>query len=319
MSHVYEDVVKTKRDFEKKYPPALPKPIYNSVNLLHKGTIKETDDQIQVFNEGSLIGSRPIAAINPSKYNRVFRGVDKFRTVTAHRLLRFLPQKAHNQYASGIKLYNTLCFPGGYAQLAEEAGITGKKVTSDIKDLLHGLAFINWNFPDSTGNFIVLNEYKSPITRNQNPGIKITLGEELCPHYAAKNGLLLVPIAKDPQLIDPPQYYSNQYSLQNEIMAEFSNQSIRLFEDGVVLLTDDVWQRGALPTRVCNLVKESWIQDSDKGERFLEKVDKDAYTLGPAYHKELKFLIEQGQIRKERSRQSQQALENKKKRFPSSS
>lgn len=318
MSHIYEDVVKKKRDYEKRYPPSLPKPIYSSVNILHKGKIKEADDQIQVFNEGSLIGSLPIAAIDPSLYNRVFRGVDKFRTVTGHRLLRFLPQKSHNQYASGINPCNTLSFPGGYAQIAEEAGLTGKKVITDIKDLVHGLAFINWSFPDFTGNFIVLNEYKQAITRNQNPGIKITLGPELSPHYASKHRLLLIPILKDPQLVGPTQYYANQYLLQNEIMAEFSNQSIRLAEDGIVILTDEIWEKGGLPSRLRNLVKTSWTQDND-GERFLEEKDKNAYTLGPAYHKELKFLKEQGELRKQNSINSIAANDKKKnRRYPSS-
>lgn len=308
MNQAYNDIIKKSLDFGKKYPPAISNNIYHSVNIIHKGTIQESDSQIKVINEGSVIGSLPIAAIDQNIYNRVFRGIDKFRTVTGHRLLRFLPQQAHTQLAHGINPCNILVYPGGYAQIAQEGlGLKGEKVVGNVKDVLHGLAFMQWKFQDFEGNFIVLGAYKSAATRNQHDGVKITLGPELSPYYASKHRSLLIPILKDPQLVGSPQFYANQYLLQNEIMAEFSHQSIRLAQDGIVILSDDIWERGMLPKRIKNLVKDCWTKDGDNGEQFLERIDKDAYTLGPSYHKELLFLKEQGALRLKKSEDAKRA------------
>ena len=309
---IYDDIVKKTISFRDKYPPVLANTIHNSVNIIHRGEIIITDDQIQIFNDGSLVGSRPIATIDQKVLTHVFRGVAKYRTVTGHRLLRFLPQKAINQLVNGIDSFHVLEYSGGFAQIAEELGLKGKKANSDIKDLLYGLAFIEWNFPDFTANLLTLSQYKSEVTRNQNKGVKIGLGPELSPYYASKHKELLTPIAKDPQLVGPPRYYSHQYSLQNEIMAEFSNQSVRLVDDGIIIMEDNVWELGGLPTKIRERVKECWVQDTDEGERFLEKIDKNSYTLGPSYHKELKFLKDQGEYRKQRSRDALLAIENRK-------
>ena len=59
-------------------------------------------------------------------------------------------------------------------------------------------------------------------------------------------------------------------------------------------------------------VKSCWIQDGDNGERFLEMIGKGIYTFGPAYHKELMFLKEQGELRKKRSQEALLALEKRK-------
>jgi hypothetical protein len=311
--YIYEDIVKKREQYGKKYPAALPNTIHYSVNIIHKGEIKETSDQIQIFNDGSLIGSLPIAAIDPNLYGHVLRGADKFGSVTSHRLIRFLPLQAHKQLGRGINPCNILTYSGGYAQIVEEIGLNGKKAISDIKDLLHGLAFMKWNFDDFSGNFIALGQYKQAITRNQNLGIKITLGPELSPYYASKHKLLLVPVARDPQLVGPTQYYSNLFLLQNEILAEFSNQSIRLAEEGVVALNEEIWELGKLPPKVKEKVQECWIQDGNDGEKFLEKIDKNIYTLGPSYHKELQFLKEQGERRKQRSREALRAIEKKRR------
>jgi hypothetical protein len=316
-SHIFEDIVKKSIQFRNKYPPALVKGVRDSVNLIHKGRVEKTDDQIKMYNEGALIGNLSIAAIDQNLYANVFRGVDKFRTVTGHRLLRYLPQQAHNQKTNGIDLYNVLSFPGGYSQLADELNLRGERVKSDLKDLLHGLAYFKWNMPHFSGNFIVLGHYKTSTARNQHLGLQITLGPELCPYYACKQRELLIPILKDPQLVKPTQYYANQYLLQNEIMAEFSNQSIRLAEDGIIEISNSMWyQKGSscgLPKRVIDSVKDCWIQDRDNGERFLEMIEKDIYTLGPAYHKELEFLKEQGELRKKRSQEALLSLETRKK------
>lgn len=315
--HIFEDIVKKSITFRDKYPAALVKGIRDSVNLIHRGRVEKTDDKIQMYNEGALIGNLSIAAIDQNLFANVFRGVDKFRTVTGHRLLRYLPQRAHNQKANGAELYNILTFPGGYSQLAEELNLKGKRVTSDLKDLLHGLAYFKWNMPHFSGNFIVLGHYKTSMARNQHLGLQITLGPELCPYYACKQRELLIPILKDPQLVKPTQYYAHQYLLQNEVMAEFSNQSIRLAESNIIEISDLMWyQKGSscgLPNRVIDTIKDCWTQDNDNSPRFLEKVDKNIYTLGPAYHKELFFLKEQGELRKKRSQEALHALENRKK------
>jgi hypothetical protein len=309
---IYEDIVKKTISYRDKYPPLLPKTIQHSVNIIHKGKVKRSEDHIQMFDEGNLVGESPIAMIDQRLLSHVLRGVDKFRTVTGHRLLRFLPLQAHNQFTNGINPCNILEYSGGFAQIADELGLNGKNYNTDIKDLLHALAFMDWQFPDFTGNFIVLGQYKQEVTRNQNPGVKVTLGPEFSPYYAAKHRELLIPILKDPQLVGTTSYHAHQFRLQDAIIAEASRQSVTIAEEGFFTLTNPIWEQSGLPKKILENVKECWIRDGDSGERFLDKIGKDTYTLGPTYHKELTFLKEQGERRLKRSREALIAIEKRK-------
>ena len=95
--------------------------------MLHNGRVEKDNNQIQLFNDGSLIGNLQVVTIDNKIFSLVFRELDKFRTVSAHRLLRYLLFKAHKKN-NVIELYNVLTFANRYSEIADKLSLKGERV-----------------------------------------------------------------------------------------------------------------------------------------------------------------------------------------------
>lgn len=86
-----------------------------------------------------------------------------------------------------------------------------------------------------------------------------------------------------------------------KIIGEFSNQSIGLFKEGVIEIVETQWEKFAqdcgLSRDVLIKIQDRWMQDGSDGEKFLERVEGNFYTLSNGYQKELDFLKRQGELR----------------------
>lgn len=194
----------------------------------------------------------------------------------------------------------------GATDFAESLGLNGKQHITNIKEIIHAMAYVEFLGSQLSGNLIQLSKYKSPITGRQDEGYLINIGTSLLPYQAFeayKNGEcgLLIPLLKDPPLVGSSRSHAGQYLIQMNIMGEFSRQSIELFNDGVIQITQEQWaefaQSCGLTDDVLAKLQDRWTQDGDNGAKFLHKVDDDFYTLGPEYEKELDFLKKQGELR----------------------
>lgn len=168
------------------------------------------------------------------------------------------------------------------------------------------LAYFEFRDSQIAGNLIQLCKYKSPITGRKDEGYLITIGTSLLPYRtfeAYRNGEcgLLIPLLKDPPLVNPNQYHAAQYLLQMKFMEEFSKNSIQLFKEGAIQLSpqklDEYAQISGLTSEILRKVMDRWTQDGDDGAKFLERVEKDFFTLRPEYKKALDFLKRQGEHR----------------------
>lgn len=301
---IYEDIIRKRIEFRERNEPAFTTSVQQSITkmLSPKNQVIEKEKSIQLFHQESLLGSIQVPTISQKIVASVFNGVKKLNTVTGHRVMRYFPQSAFDQMINGEADYRVLKLDRGATDIAERLGLRiNSKAVSNVKEIIHAMAYFEFLGPELTGNLIQLSKYKSPITGRQDEGYLITVGTPLLPYRTFEDGGLLIPLLKDPPLVNPNQFHAAQYLLQMLLMEEFSKQSVRLAQEGVVLITPEQWKQSGqlcgLTEEVLKKVKERWLKDGDDGAKFLEKVDGDFYTLGQEHAKVSSFLVEQGKLR----------------------
>jgi len=307
---ILEDKVRKKLSFRDKYEPAITRSTHEPLTNMHspKSTVIINRSQIQLLHpsEPQIVGKIEIPTMSPKIFETIFSGVKKFKTVTAHRLVRFFALSPFEKMIRGNQDYRVAKYDRGATEIAELLDIKSKKQITNIKDIVHAMAYFELQLPQSSGNLIALRKYLSPKT-HRNEGYEITTGTLLLPYNtfeAYKKGEcgLLIPIPPDPPLVGSNRFHANQYLLQMEIMGEFSNQSIRLEQEGIIEISQEKWQ---ILQRSCGLnpeilkkIHDRWTRDGDDGAQFLIEVEPGFYTLGKEYEKQLTFFKEQGLLRK---------------------
>jgi hypothetical protein len=311
-SALWQDDVKKRIKFSNKNVPALTTSVQNPISkmLAPKNKVLEHENNIQVFHQDSLLGIISIPTIPQNIISTVFNGVQKLNTVTGHRFTRHLVVNAFEQMINGNSDYRVLKRDRGATDIADELGLKGNKHITNIKEILHAMAYFEFRGHQLSGNLIQLSKYKSPITGRKDEGYLITIGTPLLPYQtfeAYKNGScsLLIPLLKDPPLVGSSRSHAGQYLLQMNLMGEFSKNSVQLARSGAIQLSQQKLEEFA---KACDLTSEvlikiidRWTQDGDDGAKFIEKVEDDFYTLGPEHQKALEFLQRQGELRIEQS------------------
>lgn len=323
-SVLWEDNVKKRINFSNKNVPALTTSIQTSIfqMLAPKNKVVEHNDHLQVYHQESLLGTVAIPTIPQNIISTVFNGVQKFNTVTGHRLTRLLVVNAFKQKINGNSDYRVLKLDRGVSDIADELCLNGKKHITNLKEILHAMAYFEFRGHQLTGNLIQLSKYNSPITGRKSEGYLITIGTPLLPHQtyeASKNGScnLLIPLLRDPPLVGSSRSHAGQYLLQMNLMGEFSKNSVQLATFGAIQIPQKKLQEFA---QACGLTPEAliriidrWTQDGDDGAKFIELVEDDYYTLGPEHQKALEFLKRQGELRiKQSSRGKASAIKKAK-------
>ena len=116
--------------------------------------------------------------------------------------------------------------------------------------------------------------------------------------YKRGDSGLLIPVSQDPPLLGAHLFHAKLYSLQMEVLSEFSKQSIQLYQSGSITIFKSKWndlcRNNAILGTFAEQVLDRWTNDGNDRPKFLEALDSEHYTLGAAYSKELIFLKEQG-------------------------
>jgi len=322
---IWHDVIKKRIYFKKKNVPALTTKVQDDLTRLLspkniiKESIAENDvvNELQIFYQESLLGAVTMPAISQKIYDSVFNGVKKINTVTGHRIIRMFPTMSYNKMVNGQSDFRVLPFDRGAIQIAEHLGLQSRKQSSNVKEIIHAMAYFEFHGSQISGNLIQLSKYKSPVTHRQDEGYLITVGTPLLPYRTFDDNGLLIPLLQDPPLVNPNQTHASQYLLQMKIMEVFSNQSIQLVKDGAVRIPQDQWEEIAaqckLNKEVLSKIQDRWTHDGDDGAKFLEKVDDDFYILGPEHYKALEFLRDQGELRIRQSQRGKKSRQIKEK------
>lgn len=317
--------VEKKVQFASQNVPALTTNIHIEIGKLLSPRTKfiESEKQLQIINGEEALATFNIPTIPVKLFPSVLKGVPKLNSVYGHRLFRYEVQEPFKRMIRGEADFRVLKFEGGKSQLAEILGFKGKKAVTVIGELLCAQAYLNFTHNSLSGNLIQLSKCLSPITQREE-GLLITVGTMLLPYHTFKasengeNGLLIPFLLKDPPLIGSTRYNGFLYSLQMDVMAEFSRCSIDLYKSNCIKISKDRWKelchKNNIPPSLGDQVHDRWLNDGNDGPRFLKKVDIEHYTLGAEYAKELGFLKEQGKIRAEASVRGKQS-QSRKSRF----
>lgn len=303
---LWYDIVTRHVNFTTHQVPALSTSVYyQAAKLLRpKATILQNDKDIQLISDSEVLGIINIPTIPAGLFQTVARGLPKFNSAYGHKLFRFEVQEPFRMKEAGETDYRVIKLDGGKSELAERLGFKGKKAITVLGEILYTQAYLEFKYGKSSGNLIQLTKYISPATK-RDEGLLITVGTMLLPYHIFEEGGLLIPLLKDPPLIGANQYQASLYSLQMDVMAEISKYSIDLFVNGAVRISNEHWNelciKNGIPIPFGQQVLSRWLQDGNDAGKFLELVDKEHYTLGSEYTKELAFLIEQGKRRKQGS------------------
>ncbi len=305
----------------KKQLPALTQSVSRPVIKFLSSTaqIETSKDSLSVAYDGKVIGE--IAAIDPKLMSIITKGSRSLNSIYHHKLIRFECKSGFINWAEKKPDVRVLRFDGGVTEITERLGFKFKEAPATIKALLHAQALMNFYFDDgSQGNLIALRKFKSRKTRREE-GVEIVLGTQLMPYYTFqtdKRSRLLVPVPELPPLVSAPQYHAGQALLQMLVMSEFTNNSMDLALEGAIQITEKTWEefqiQSGLPISVFKKAFSRWLCDGDDGGRFLIKVDRERYTLGEDYFKELEFLQAQGRLRLTNKKKGQLSAQKKKNR-----
>jgi hypothetical protein len=213
------DIVKKRIQFKQENVPALTTNIHAPIKRLlspHNEVI-ENNDNIQIFNNEALVGNVLIPAIPQQIMSTVFSGIKKLNTVAGHRITRFLVLNAYDRKIEGQCDFRVIKLERGATELAERLGLNSNKAVTNIKEIIHAMAYFEFRSHYLTGNLIQLSKYKSSITHRQE-AYEITIGTPLLPYQTFEDGGLLIPLLQDPPLVNPNLSHAGQYLLQMEVM-----------------------------------------------------------------------------------------------------
>ena len=315
---LWKDRIEGQFDRSQKQLPALTQSVSRPVSRFLSSRAQIDPAKGTVAYEGKVVAE--IATIDPKLMPIVTRGSHNLNTIYHHKLLRFECRSGFEKWAQGSADPRVLRFEGGETEIAERLGIKYKDAPSIIRSLLHAQAYMNFHFDDgSYGNLIVLRQFKSRKT-NREEGVEIVMGTQLMPGYTFstdKRNRLLVPVPELPPFISSSNYHAGQALLQMLIMEELTNNSIDLATLGSIEINDEKWKsfqkQAGLPDSVFKNAITRWLSDGDDGGRFLIQVEKDRFTLGEEYSKEMNFLFFQGRHRKDQQARGLGSAKKKKR------
>ena len=302
--------------------PSLVKPVIEGIIPIlspkKQKTFAERNGDIICYHDGTPLVSAP--AVDQNMISAFQKGIRELSTLTGHKLLRWQVNTGFERWAEGNSDPRSIEIEGGYSRIAEMIKCCNPREIARIREILHAQAHGKFIFSDgSYGNMLQLRI--TGLHHNKEPSkINIVLGDMLLPNYVCqlkRSDRLLIPIGDLPPLHGSPNSHAAQAQLQLLVFKELSNQSVRLVQEGSVIIKIDQWKElaqeaGLSPDKV-ELVLNHWCQP-DLFNCFLERQG-DEYRLASYYNRALKFLEDQGKGRIINSQRGKRSVEKKGKKL----
>lgn len=296
-------------------PPALAMAVYAPVlGLLSPSSRVEKKDGRSVVQFAGVEGHARIARVpeHPTvgadaiNVLTADKGIDLFRSLTAHRLLRWQVVTAHAQALAEMKDPRTILVEGGYTALAHEhLGLKSNQAIEEVRAIIEAEHSLEIQLPPVGDYSRLLIRRFLPPTKGRRSQLELVLGTALLPNYVNElkksrvtgMPIRLVPVLDLPPLVGREREHGAQASFSMAIIVEMRSQAREMAQMGGAVLDEATLARLArrvgLPIDLITRVIDRWTRDGDDGPAFLKRIDLDRYTVGDAHAWARRFL-EQG-------------------------
>ncbi len=325
---LWHDKVKKRLKFNEKFPPSTIQPTFEKLGaIINSKKDESTPDMINLIYGTEIAGRVEIPLVPSHLLNKVFKGVEKFHTVTFFRTLKKLVSLPYEQKLKGIEDFRVKEYDGGFVEFGSEIGISNKKFLIELREVLYALKYLEIpNLKESritNGRLIDLAHYRSPKTGRED-GLIVTILPNLVGYGEVDcTGMLLIPVAT----LAPPvheiasnQFHAGLYYLQMILLQEFSEKSKEFYLHKCIQISDDDWNRllikANIPLKHKERIIEGWTVDGIDAPRVLENVGKNNYKLGEEYEKISVFILGQGEFRIIKSQEGKSKAAKKKNKNP---
>lgn len=308
------DVVRPKLERESKRHPAVATPVMNMLvtTLVREPNVKDRDDGSRaiVDHHGHAVAKLLLAEVNavPGRtvdelLASVARGMKKLGGLPSHRTLLWLVKRAAEQDVALVQDSRTIIIEGGYARLAELAGVpSNSRAASEIQDIIEALSVMH--VVTESGITNVLMRSFTRATGHRPSVLKITLGEPLVAGWVHR-----LP-QRDQQLVPLVDLCPTAWARDNErgplctarlhVVSRMRERASELAETGAVTFGRADWTDiGALaqvPSKTLErAIEGEWLRDHDSdAPAFLSSPAAGRFCLAPAHQAAHRFLVEGG-------------------------
>ncbi len=301
-------------------PPALVRNIAMDLAPVLAGRIVLSEDG-KLRDGQREIARLDVAAMDAATLDMVRRQLRQFRTVTAHRLLRLLVLRVHDQVNAGSRFALRVHFDGGWSALADELHETSKDFAT-LQDLVEAGARVCWTRA-TFGNLWHFDYHRGNAAAPT--VLSITVGEDLAPGEASRRrhglkasgdaslvawqGIRLVPELRRelPLGAANRQDQGAAWLLARLVLVELVDAAPVLATEGSVPIDEHRWHELAdqalLPKSTLARLRNSWIdRESDTAPALLAQPAPGRYTLAQSHELERAFIEEGGRQRTIRSK-----------------
>jgi hypothetical protein len=306
---VWESELRPRLAREQAKPPALARVVHAPVmRMLSRTAQLERDGEQQVLRlEGDgHVRIRPAALEAETIASLVNRGIGLFRTVAAHKVVRWQVFTGHQQALDGNPDPRLVRIEGGYQALAEAVGMDGRKGAEEVRAIIEAEDACELPLPPDGRYVRLLIRDVTPAAPGRKSVLKLVLGTALLPDYVEElrglgKGLegriarRLVPILELPPFAGKRRNeHGAQATLSMAVVSYMRDHARQLLKDGGVRIDLPTWaelaHQAGVPRSTLGAVIDRWTQDGTDAPSFLKRIDGDRYTLGDAHTPAREFL-----------------------------
>jgi hypothetical protein len=316
---LWEDKVKKRVFFDRKYPPTIIKPNFDKVTSLLRAKpdrkVYEEGNSSKALNltkDTDVIGRIDFTLVPEPFAKQVFKGAGKFNTVVGHKTIRYAANIPFEQKLQGIPDFRVKQFDGGFAEWGEQIGLTNNRQVDELREIAYAMKHLDIAIAGSSqvtkGRLIDIAHFRSEKTGRED-GLILTVLPTLFGYGAiTASGNLLIPmatLAPPAQGVVPNQYRGDLYYLQMILLGDISDKSIEYSQHGCVKLSDEEWasllKRANIPFKHKPKIIEAWTSDGGDAPKILEYMEKDHFKLASEYSKIDQHITDQGKLRVKQS------------------
>lgn len=240
------------------------------------------------------------------------------RSLTCHRLVRWIVHAAAGQYESQFRDFRRIVIEGGFSGLAARLGIPGGRNVAQVHECLEMLQQIILPLPHGELGGLLTWSFQEE-SAGQRAILSVIVGDPLLPNYVValpkrtqsqRRARKLVPVPGTlPPLVGRPNEHAAIVALEMLVLHELRIHASDLVEYGAVEIPYTRWREFAeeagLPPGLLPRVQEAWLARPG----FLVRLP-NGYTLAPEYGFALESLVEAGEqeiLGRRRQRRSRSA------------